>query len=130
MLRLSLVIISTVFISTCFSQISGVGCNLFKTGVFSYRDSSSNNVWNIKRIKRKQTETNEQTGAVVKSKIKWVSDCEYKLTQFWTNKKELRYGNFKWRIFRITSITNNTYQYICNCSNGTQIGGTVVKLND
>jgi hypothetical protein len=124
-----LAIISTFVTLFSYSQTTPPDCSLFKTGDFAYRDSSTNNVWEITRTKKKQVDKNNLTGVVIKQKISWVSDCEYKLTQFWTNKKELRKSNFKSRIYKITTINENIYNFSCDCSDGRKIQGMVVKMN-
>lgn len=111
-----------------YTQTIPNGCSLFKTGNFAYRDSSSNNFWEIIRTEKKQIEKNNQTGVIIKKKIRWLSDCEYQLTQIWTNKKEWRKDNFKSRIYKITSVTENIYSFSCDCSDSLSIHGTVVKM--
>lgn len=111
-----------------FSQNIPTDCSLFKTGQFIYEHSATKITWKIKRTKKIQTETNEATGAVTKSKIRWESACEYRLTQTWTNKKEFRKNNFKSKLYRIISINGSTYTFSCDCSDGTQISGAVVKV--
>jgi hypothetical protein len=124
-----LAIISTFVTFFSYSQTKPIDCSLFKTGNFAYRDSSTNCVWEILRTKKEQVEKNNLTGVVIKNKIRWVSDCEYKLTQIWTNKKEWRKGNFKSKIYKITSIADNMYNFSCDCSDGTKIQGIVVKMS-
>ncbi len=113
-----------------YSQDKPADCSLFKAGHFAYRESASGQVWKIKRTKQHQTEKNEQTGVIIKNRIEWISPCEYKLTQTWTNKKEWRNRNAGSRIFSISSVDGNTYQYSCTCRDGTAIGGTIVKMID
>ncbi len=121
----TLTIITTVI---AYSQNKPLDCSFFKTGDLAYRDSTTNSVWKIKRTRKVQTETNEQTGAVIKNKIEWISACEYKLTQTWTNKQEFKNRNHSWRIYQIISVNDNIYTYRCNCNDGTKIEGTVVKM--
>lgn len=121
-------IISTFLTFLCYSQTNSPGCSVFKTGTFAYRDSSTNSIWEITRTKNKQLEKNNLTGVVTKHKISWLSDCEYKLTQVWTNKKEWRTGNFKSKIYKITSVYENMYNFSCNCNDTLKINGTVVKM--
>jgi hypothetical protein len=123
-------IISTFVTFFSYSQTNSPDCSLFKTGNFAYRDSSTNSVWEITRTKKKQLEKNNLTGVVIKQKIRWVSDCEYELTQIWTNKKEWRKDNFKSRIYKIIPVTENIYNFSCGCSDNLKIQGTVVKMMD
>lgn len=110
------------------SQSNPVNCSFFKTGDLAYRDSTTNSIWEIKRTQKTQIERNKQSGIVVKNKIQWLTDCEYKLTQVWTNSKKLKKRNNMWLIYRITSVNENTYTYTCNCNDGTKIEGVVVKM--
>jgi hypothetical protein len=121
-------IISTFVSFFCYSQTNSPVCSLFKTGNFAYRDSATNSIWEITRTKKKQLEKNNLTGTIIKNKIRWLSDCEYQLTQIWTNKKEWRKGNFKSRIYKIIPTAENIYNFSCDCSNNTKIQGTVVKV--
>ena len=122
-------IISTFVTFFSYSQIDSPGCSLFKTGNFAYRDSGTSIIWEITRTKKKQVEKNNLTGVVIKQKIRWVSDCEYELTHIWTNKKDWRKGNFKSRIYKITSVNENIYNFSCDCNDTLQIHGTVVKMD-
>jgi hypothetical protein len=121
-------ILSTFVTFFSYSQTKPTDCSLFKTGNFAYRDSSTNSIWEIKRTKKKQLEKNNITGVVIKQKIRWVSDCEYELTQIWSNKKEWRKGNFRSRIYTIISVSENIYSFSCDCSDKIKIQGTVVKM--
>ncbi|OSZ77860.1 hypothetical protein CAP36_16015 [Chitinophagaceae bacterium IBVUCB2] len=111
-----------------FSQTTTVTCSEFKTGDFAYLDSSTNIIWRIKRTAKHQTEKNDKEGIVIKKKIKWLSPCEYQLTQTWTNSKQLRKGNFKSLTYTIISTAGDSYRYSCKCSDGRKIAGTVVKM--
>lgn len=110
------------------AQKNPVDCEKFHRGSFAFRDSIRNTIWQIKRTAKHQTEQDEKTGTIIKHKIEWVNTCEYKLTQIWTNRKEFRAGNFKWRLYTIASTNGDTYHYTCNCSDGLKVGGVVVKL--
>lgn len=110
------------------AQLSPTACTPFHTGQFSYRDSVTNAIVQVKRTKKHQTEKNEKTGLVTKHRISWLSDCVYKLTQTWTSSKEWRKRNNSWNTYTIISVNENTYTYSCNCKDGTIIGGTMVKM--
>ncbi len=123
-----LAIINAGIVATSYSQESTPGCGFIKTGHFVYLDSASNTTWTIKRTSSHQTEENQKTGVIVKHRIKWISACEYKLTQTWANSKELRKANYSRGIYRITSISGNTYYYNCTCNDGKMAIGSVVKI--
>lgn len=120
-------IISLAVTTLCFSQQQGVDCSKFKKGNFLYKDSSGI-TWDIKRTMKHQIERNKTNGTIIRHKINWVSDCEYKLTQIWSNDKNRRKLNRSWIIYRITVATDKTYEYSCTCKDGRNISGIVVKL--
>lgn len=120
-------IISLAITTLCFSQQHGADCSKFKKGDFLYKDSSGI-TWDIKRTKKHQVERNKSNGTIIKHKITWVNDCEYKLTQIWSNDKNRRKLNHSWIIYRITATTDKAYEYNCTCKDGRNISGVVVKL--
>ena len=121
-----LFIIIVCLSKTCFSQNQAIDCSQFKTGKFSYRDSSGI-IYEMKRMNKHQSEFNPQTKLMIKYKIEWIGDCEYKLTQLWASKKEARKLNNSWLVYRILSVNDNTYEYTCTCSDNSKISGVVVK---
>ena len=114
-----------------FSQQTADNCFHFKTGKFSYSDSVGV-VTKITRTNNRQTEVNTQTGLLTKSKISWISKCEYKLTQIWANRKVQRKNNRQTRTIRIVKTDGNSYAYTCNCNdpNMTILTGVVVKTGN
>ena len=107
-------------------------CHHFKTGKFSYTDSAGV-VTSIERTKKQQTEVNIKTGLLTRSKIRWVGECTYELTQTWANRKEQRKYNGNKLIIRITGFHGNSYEYTCVCGEqgkSPAISGTVVKTGD
>jgi hypothetical protein len=129
MLKFIFWVLSSLIVTAIFSQNSTPDCSLFKMGDFVYKDSSGI-TWDLKRINKYQTERNEQTGLFIKHKIDWVSNCEYKLTQIWSNNKERRKQNRAWLVYKIISSTGYSYEYTCSCSDGKKISGVVVKLDN
>lgn len=95
-------------------------CSIFKTGNFSYFDSSNNTVF-VKRKTNRQSETNFQTKEKTVSKVRWISDCEYELTQTWTSSKAKRKYNGSKLIVMITKAIagNQGYEYSCRCEDKT-----------
>ena len=122
-----LIFFITVFSHIGFGQNQTLNCVQFKTGDFMYVDSSGIS-WDIKRTKKQQTERNKKDGTIIKHKITWLNDCEYKLTQVWTSDKTRRKLNRSWMIYRIIAMSGKTYQYSCTCKDGTNISGVVVKI--
>jgi len=128
MLKLIFWVLSSLIATAIFSQNSTPDCSPFKKGDFIYKDSSGI-TWDLKRTNKYQTERNKQTGLLIKHKITWISNCEYKLTQIWSNNKQRRKQNRAWLVYKIISSTEYTYEYTCSCSNGKIISGIVVKLD-
>jgi len=129
MLKLILWVLSSLIATVIFSQNSIPDCSFFKKGDFIYKDSSGV-TWDIKRTGKYQTERNKQTGLLIKHKITWISNCEYKLTQIWSNNKDRRKYNRSWIIYKILRVTDKYYSYSCTCTDGREITGVVVKLID
>ena len=109
-----------------FSQATGSDCGKFRTGRLAYRDSSGT-ICEIKRTGSTQTDYNPATKLTIKSKIEWISDCSYKLTQRWASSKDRRKSNGSSVTYRITNVTDNMYSFSCTCSDQSTISGTVVK---
>lgn len=129
--KILLLLLATGLTNKVFSQINPTGCNSFRTGIFAYKDSS-NALWEIKRTRHYQTETNKKSGIQVKNKIKWLSDCEYRITQQWANNKERRKLNRQQSTIRIIKTNPDSYEYTCSCTNGggNESKGLVVKISD
>ena len=89
-------------------------CLPFKTGRFFYLDDSSNVVI-IKRSQYKQEETEQVSGIKTTFKVKWISDCEYYLTQLWSSNKVKRKQNHAITKVQITKVYNNKYEFLCAC---------------
>lgn len=74
------------------AQSPATDCLSFHTGEYLYTDSASD-TWELKRTKKHQVERNKRTGKVIRFNILWLSDCEYRLTQVWTNDRSRRKWN-------------------------------------
>ncbi len=101
-------------------------CSAFHTGDYLYTDSTGD-TWELKRKKNMQSERNKRTGHIVKHKIVWISDCEYRLTQTWTNDRNRRKFNRNQFSYRIISTTPNSFSYSCACKDIPIAAGTVVR---
>jgi hypothetical protein len=101
-------------------------CNSFHTGEYLYTDSTGD-TWELKRTKRQQVERNKRTGTIIRFRILWLNDCEYRLTQTWTNDRNHRKGNRTHFSYRIIRSTPNSFSYNCSCKNSPAIDGTVVR---
>jgi hypothetical protein len=115
---------------TCCAQTSIVGCGDFKTGRFAYRDSSGH-IIEVKRKGNRQQEYDKTEKITTKFKIKWTGECEYQLTQIWSDSKAKRKWNrhaYRITITRVNS--NDSYEYGCACreQEGRGIVGTMVRL--
>lgn len=101
-------------------------CQSFHTGEYLYTDSSGD-TWELKRTKKHQVERNKRTGKVIRFKILWLSECEYRLTQVWTNDRSRRKWNRAHYSYRIISSTANSFSYNCSCKNSPAVDGIVVR---
>lgn len=108
------------------AQSPATDCLSFHTGEYLYTDSASD-TWELKRTKKHQVERNKRTGKVIRFNILWLSDCEYRLTQVWTNDRSRRKWNRANYSYRIISSTANSFSYNCSCKNSPAVDGSVVK---
>lgn len=108
------------------AQSPAVDCRSFHTGDYLYTDSTGD-TWELKRKKNLQTERNKRTGKSIKFRIVWLSDCEYRLTQTWTNDHNRRKLNRNQFNYRIISSTANSFSYSCACKDIPIAAGTVVR---
>jgi hypothetical protein len=110
------------------AQTTPTSCSSFRKGIFAYRDTANNIIREFKRTHKYQVETDKLTGLTTKYKIEWVTECQYKLTQVYANKKEAREKNYSWLLYTITPVTERSYNYHCRCSDKVEIKGIVVKM--
>ena len=108
------------------AQSSAPDCLSFQTGEYLYTDSASD-TWELKRTKKQQVERNKRTGKIIRFKIRWLSECEYRLTQVWTNDRNRRKWNRANTSYRIISSTANSFSYSCSCKNSPAVEGVVVR---
>jgi hypothetical protein len=100
----------------CFAQTGQVPCSAFKTGKFMYRDTL-NTIIMVTRKNKKQKEYDAKNDIITKFKLKWTGDCEYQLTQLWSNNKVKRKQNRKVSRVVITKTNgNDSYEYNCGCA--------------
>jgi hypothetical protein len=97
-----------------FAQQDTKQCFTFKTGLYAYRDDSSNAVL-IKRTRTIQQETNKKNGVITRFKINWLSDCSYEIKQVWSNSKLRRKANGAITVVSIVRTGNDFYEYTCAC---------------
>ena len=108
------------------AQSPAPDCLSFHTGEYMYTDSARD-TWELKRTKKYQTERNKRTGKIRRFKILWLSDCEYRLTQVWTNDRSRRKWNRADYSYRIISSTANSFSYSCSCKDSPAVDGIVVR---
>lgn len=108
------------------AQSPSPDCRSFYAGEYLYTDSSGD-TWELKRTKKHQVERNKRTGKIIRFKILWLSDCEYRLTQIWTNDRSRRKWNRAHYSYRIISSTANSFSYNCSCKNSPAVDGIVVR---
>ncbi|MBP6430958.1 MAG: hypothetical protein KA319_04250 [Ferruginibacter sp.] len=116
--------IYTTFLSlfmsfACFAQQSTIDCTIFKEGKFYYitSDSTAEKII-IERKGKQQKETHQNTGVIVKYKVKWINDCEYQLKQTWSNNKQRRKHPNGLSTILITDLMPNSYMSDCSCTFG------------
>ena len=70
-----------LFLGVCINcKSQDKNCSRFKTGTFSYVDSSTGNEQLIKRNDSLQYENIKTKGITIITTVEWTSDCEYVLT--------------------------------------------------
>ena len=132
MKKMFLIAIFCVPVVLCFSQTGQTGCSAFKTGKFMYYDSTKNIIMVTRKGKR-QTEYDAKNDITTKFKLKWTGDCEYQLTQVWSNSKAQRKQNKKVSRVTITKTNGNeSYDYDCGCKDLSIKGsvGSMVRIGD
>jgi hypothetical protein len=115
---------------TCCAQTNSAGCGDFKTGRFAYRDSAGH-IIEVTRKENRQNEYDKTDKILTKFKIKWTGECEYQITQIWSNSKAKRKWNRHVYSITITRVnSNDSYEYGCACreQEGRGIVGTMVRL--
>jgi len=113
----------------CFGQTD---CRVFKTGVYSYRDSADNLI-TVTRKKKRQQEYDAKNNIITKLRVKWTNDCEYQLTQIWSNSKNKKKQNGTVSRVVITKTYGNArYDYNCGCKDLTIKGrnGTMTRIKE
>ncbi|HMJ45897.1 MAG TPA: hypothetical protein VK498_01120 [Ferruginibacter sp.] len=109
-----------IFVFTCILVASTAlaqedSCLHFRTGKFSYMDDSSHRII-MKRTNHKQEERDEVSGTLTKFKVKWISGCEYQLTQVWSNSRKKRKQNHAVINVLITRVYGKMYEFTCACN--------------
>lgn len=107
-------------------QQSAPDCNAFHTGNYLYTDTAGH-TWELKRTRNRQTEKDLKTGKHIKYRIRWISACEYRLTQVWSDIRERRKWNRMHFSYLIVKTTGNAYEYTCVCKGSPSMQGKVVR---
>lgn len=108
------------------SQQTAPDCNAFHTGDFLYTDTAGH-TWELRRTRNRQTEKDLKTGKRIKYRIRWISACEYRLTQVWSDIRERRKWNRMHFSYQIINTTGNQYEYSCVCKGSPSMQGIVVR---
>jgi hypothetical protein len=124
-------IVGVILMLVCadgFSQVDSIACMKFKTGKFVYLNDSLETIVVI-RTEKKQEEKNEKTGEITKFKIRWTGNCEYELTQTWSNSKKKRKFNNSVSRIQVVKLYDEGYDYTCACKDGTnKLQGTIRRI--
>lgn len=126
MKKVTTCLVLLLFSCSLLAQEPAPDCSAFHTGDYLYTDSTGD-TWELKRKKKLQSDRNKRTGHIVKYKILWLSDCEYRLTQTWTNDRNRRKWNRAHFSYRIISSTANSFSYSCACKDSPVAAGTIVR---
>jgi hypothetical protein len=111
-----------------FCQLDSTSCAKFRTGHFVYLDDSLHTII-INRTEKKQEERNEKTGEITKFRIRWISNCEYELTQTWSNSRKKRKFNKSVSRIQVVKLYDEGYDYTCACKDGTnKLQGTIRRI--
>ena len=98
-----------------------------------YRDSTNNIIMVIRKGKR-QREYDAKNDVTTKLKVKWTGDCEYQLTQVWSDSKAKRKQNKQVSRVVITKTNGiDSYDYDCGCKDPAiklSSKGTMVRIKD
>ncbi len=108
---------------------SQTDCSAFKKGRFSYTDSAGVQ-YNVIRKKNIQEEVNTTLDIKVRLKIEWLSDCQYRIKQVWSNSKAKRKFNGTTTTITITKTFADGYEYECLCTGTPNIPGKMIKLGN
>ena len=71
--------ITLIIIGSFFSCRDKLTCKNFRSGKFIYNTKIDNVQFMIDRSDSIQIETDLKTGLITKTKIKWISDCEFEM---------------------------------------------------
>ncbi|MEO7522495.1 MAG: replication/maintenance protein RepL [Ferruginibacter sp.] len=95
---------------------SNYECRQYRTGKFTYIDSSTGFMIRVERTKRHQREYNDFTKVWIDFKIEWVTDCQYELRQLSSNSKLIRKFNHVVTTVVISKpLGQEGYEYTCAC---------------
>lgn len=131
-MKIFFILTLSFFVAPSFGQTKQNGCEVFKTGKFAYKDSAGH-IINVSRKGGKQQEHDTKNNIITKFRIKWTGECEYELTQIWSNSKTKRKQNRSVSRVVITKANGeDSYEYNCGCKDREMTGqmGTMVRLNE
>lgn len=91
------------------------GCSMYRKGYFMYTDSTGN-TFLIHRKNKYQYEYDREAKLRTQYEVKWISTCEYSITQTLTNSKALKkYKNPVKKIVISKADGEHGYYYTCGC---------------
>lgn len=125
-MKISLLLLLFLSAVAAKSQETQPDCNAFHKGVFLYTDTAGQ-TWELKRAGNRQVEKNLATGKRIKYRIRWNTECEYRLTQVWSDIRERRKWNRMHFSYQIVYTTAERYDYTCVCKGSPSLKGTVVR---
>jgi len=102
-------------------------CKKFRSGKYTYQEASYKSVI-VTRNTEEQVEHELISGLIVKYNIDWISDCEYVLTQFWSNNIAVAKLNGSKIYVKIIQILGDKYKYEAK-QNDVLSSFTMIKVN-
>lgn len=129
--KIKQVVSSILFFSftSSFSQEETMilNCEKFRSGEYTYQEGSYKSVI-VTRNTEEQIEHELISGLIIKYKINWTSDCEYVLTQFWSNNIAVAKLNGSKIYVKIIQILGEKYKYEAK-QNNVLSSFTMIKVN-
>lgn len=125
-LNLFIILCFVLMTSSAFSQINEECLAGLKTGMFMYPGYGSDVT--IKRTKKRQIETYNDTKSVIYLKIFWPSAQDYELTFIKAKGTNTGFKKGEKLYVRITTCKNGLYEYECRSNSYGDHHGTIQKI--
>lgn len=104
-------VITILFLTSCFQLSAQKNCLKYKTGAFLLTDIGMNIQNKIERVGDKQFETDLKTGRITTFNVKWLNDCEYELNIVSGPSEMVKFYQSKTLIVRILEVYADGYKF-------------------